>query len=566
MRAGRQGYGEGVAGGVFFDDDCHESGGDGVAGELGEAVRESPVGFAREYLGVKLWSKQGEVLRAVRDYRRVAVKAGNGLGKGFTAAVAVLWFVRAFKPAVVLTTAPTERQVRHVLWREIRRLHRNSVYALGGRMLSTRLEIDEDQFALGLSTDEADQFQGFHSPNMLIVVDEAEGVSEDIYEAIDAVMTASNCKLLLIGNPTRDSGTFYRAFHEDRGIYHNITISALESPNVEERRAVIPGLTTHEWVEERGRIWGEDSAMYQARVLGQFCEQPQDRLIPLSKIEEAIGRHRLLATGTGGPSTSGAGCTSNLSRSDVQPAPFAQDERKEAGADGGSFDKLKTTGGEGLRTTGGDGLKTTGGDGLRTTGGEGLRTTGGEGSGRQEGRGLRTTGGVLAVDVARFGADQSVLLVAEGNAVLEVKAYRGLDTMELTGRVVEAHRRWSPERIVVDEIGIGAGVVDRLKELKLPVEGVNVGRPARKRELFANLRAEGYWRLYELFTEGLISIPNDAELAGQLSSLRPRQNSRGQLYIESKDDMRKRGLASPDKADALMLAFLRVRGRVRLYT
>ena len=81
-------------------------------------------------------------------------------------------------------------------------------------------------------SDEAEQFQGFHSPNMLIVVDEAEGVAEPIYEAIDAVMTASNSKLLLIGNPTSDSGAFRRAFHEDRRIFNNITISVLESPNV----------------------------------------------------------------------------------------------------------------------------------------------------------------------------------------------------------------------------------------------------------------------------------------------------------------------------------------------
>ena len=157
-----------------------------------------------------------------------------------------------------------------------------------------------------------------------------------------------------------------------------------------------------------------------------------------------------------------------------------------------------------------------------------------------------------------------MLLIANSDTVLEMKAYRGLDTMELTGRIVEAHRRWKPQRIVVDEIGIGAGVVDRLKELNLPVTGINVGRPARQRRLFANLRAEGYWGLYELFNQEAIAIPNDPELAGQLSSLRPGQNSRGQLSIEKKDEMRARGLPSPDKADALMLAFLRNTGGVRL--
>ena len=447
-----------------------------------EQCVRSPLAFAEAYLGVQLWSKQEEVLNALSENRRVAVKAGNGLGKGFTAAVAVLWFLSCHAPAIVLTTAPTARQVRHVLWREIGRLHGNSAQRLGGNMFSTRLEVAHDRFALGLSTDEADQFQGFHSPNMLVVVDEAEGVSEGIYEAIDAVMTGSNCKLLLIGNPTSDSGAFRRAFYEDRRMFHTITISALESPNVEQQRAVIPGLTTAEWVAERASQWGEESPMYQARVLGRFCDHPQESLIPLSKIELAIARHANGRHAEGTPE---------------------EEEEKEAAT-------------------------------------------------------------VLAADVAHFGGDQSVLVIANSDTVLEMKAYRGLDTMELTGRIVEAHRRWRPRRIVVDEIGIGAGVVDRLKELNLPVAGINVGRPARQRQLFANLRAEGYWGLYELFNQEAIAIPNDPELAGQLSSLRPGQNSRGQLFIERKDEMRARGLPSPDKADALMLAFLRGTGGVRL--
>ena len=162
----------------------------------------SPVLFAREVLGVDLWSKQEEVLEAVRDHRRVAVKSGNGLGKGFSASVAILWYLVCNDPAVVLSTAPTFRQIRHVLWREVHRQYHRSRYSLGGKLLDTRLEMSEGQFALGLSADSYEEFQGFHSPNMLIVVDEAEGVEETIYEAIEAVMTSENCKLLLIGNPT----------------------------------------------------------------------------------------------------------------------------------------------------------------------------------------------------------------------------------------------------------------------------------------------------------------------------------------------------------------------------
>ena len=215
----------------------------------------SPVRFAQEVLGVTLWSKQEEVLEALKDHRRVAVKSGNGLGKGFSATVAILWFLYCHDDAVVLSTAPTFRQVRHVLWREVHRRYNQAKYGLGGRLLDTRLELSEGRFALGLSADNGDELQGFHSPNMLIVVDEAEGVSEPIYEAIEAVMTSENCRLLMIGNPTTMSGSFRRAFYEDRDLYHTVTISALDSPNVTGEKTV-KGLTTKRWVEERRKVWG----------------------------------------------------------------------------------------------------------------------------------------------------------------------------------------------------------------------------------------------------------------------------------------------------------------------
>ena len=97
--------------------------------------------FAGEVLGVRLWSKQREVLEALARERRVAVKSGNGLGKDFTAAVAVLWYLYRHNPGIVLSTAPTFRQVRHVLWRQIRRLHRGASDLLGGTLLDTRWEL-----------------------------------------------------------------------------------------------------------------------------------------------------------------------------------------------------------------------------------------------------------------------------------------------------------------------------------------------------------------------------------------------------------------------------------------
>ena len=216
----------------------------------------SPEEFAQEILRLELWHKQAEVLSALPNNQRVAVKSGNGLGKGGCASVAVLWFLYSHEPAIVLSTPPTFRQVQHLLWRQIRQLHRRAKDTLGGKLHNYRWELAEDRYAMGFFADTADQFQGFHSPNMFIVVDEAEGVSDEIYEAIEAVMTSAECKLLLIGNPTIVTGAFRRAFHEESHLYYKVTISALDSPNVLLEKVQFPGLTTHRWVNERKEIRG----------------------------------------------------------------------------------------------------------------------------------------------------------------------------------------------------------------------------------------------------------------------------------------------------------------------
>ena len=444
--------------------------------------------FARDVLGVHLWSKQEEVLSALPDHRRVAVKSGNGLGNGFCVAVAVLWILHIHnphEPAIVLSTAPTFRQVRHILWRQTRRLHRPAAGILGGKMLDARWELADDRYAMGLSADGADQFQGFHSDNILIVVDEAEGVSDDIYEAIEAVMTSSEPRLLLIGNPTTVTGAFRRAFFEERNLYYAVTISAMDSPNVIAGKTVVPGLTTNKWVQERRETWGEENPIYRARALGEFPDQGEDTLIKLTDIERAARQE--------------------------SPDPV-NDPSKDAGED------------------------------------------------------AEDAGVVLVVDVARFGSDRSVILRRRGNRVEDIRTFNKLDTMQLSGWIVAAIKEFQPTRMYIDEIGVGAGVVDRLKEEGYGVRGVNVARRSRQDSVFANLRAEGFWRLRELFANGEISIPADNQLMGELAALRYSYDSMGRVLMESKEALRQRGQSSPDKADALMLAFVEPAARVKLWT
>ena len=490
----------------------------------GESYSEklSPEEFARDILGVELWHKQAEVLSALPENQRVAVKSGNGLGKGFCASVAVLWFLYTHEPAIVLSTAPTFRQVQHMLWRQIRQLHRRAKDTLKGKLYAARWELAEDRFAMGLSADTADQFQGFHSPNMFIVVDEAEGVSDEIYEAIEGVMTSAECKLLLIGNPTPVTGVFRRAFHEESHLYYNVTISALDSPNVTAGEVQIPGLTTGRWVKERKEIWGEDNPLYRARVLGEFPDLAEDALIRLSDIEAAGNRERPSPQVESAADRSKSAGPVPANGDDLAPpvdaARFGSDSSKEATADPANSTPEKD-------------------------------------------KEL-----VLAVDVARFGSDRSVILRCKGQRVEEIRTFQKLDTMQLTGWVAAAIQEFQPDRVCIDEIGVGAGVVDRLREQGYQVKGINVARLARQDKLFANLRAKGYWRLRELFATRSISIPTDSRLMGELAALRYSYDSQGRIIMESKEAMRQRGQASPDLADALMLAIVDSPSRARLWT
>lgn len=161
----------------------------------------------------------------------------------------------------------------------------------------------------------------------------------------------------------------------------------------------------------------------------------------------------------------------------------------------------------------------------------------------------------LGVDVGA-GGDSTVICLRDGPNARIVAANKNPDTMQTTGLVIDTIRRHGAERAKVDPIGVGRGVVDRAKELRAPAYGVNVGAQAFDREAFANLRAELYWALRERFFDGDIAIPpDDDELASELVSLRFERTSRGQIRIEAKEDMQKRGLHSPDRADALVLAF-----------
>ncbi len=366
---------------------------------------------------------------------------------------------------------------------------------LEGTLLQTRLKRDEGHFAMGLSTDEPVRFQGFHAENLLVVLDEACGVPEEIWDAIEGICVGTNNRVLAISNPLAPTGHFYSLFKSPR--WKTFTISALAHPNVRagaeggDNPARIPGAVTWEAVADRISAWCEPAddsepetktvlwegaryrpnALFRIRVLGEFPESADDSLFMLSWLEAAQQRHEQSAE-------------------------------------------------EGLSSSGVC---------------------------------------VLAVDVARFGSDETVFAVRRGNRVTRLRFLHGLDTMEVAKRVQALALEERADIVTVDEVGVGAGVADRLREEGLAgLTPINFGtRPhgLHQGEQFLNLRAQTYWTLRERFRSGQIAIPRDETLVSQLAGLRYGFTTTGQIQIESKDEMRRRGLSSPDRADALALLF-----------
>ncbi len=150
----------------------------------------------------------------------------------------------------------------------------------------------------------------------------------------------------------------------------------------------------------------------------------------------------------------------------------------------------------------------------------------------------------------------TALCVRRGWRVESLRSFSRIDTMRTAGEAAVLVRDLDIPAVFVDEGGLGAGVVDRLRELGAPVHGVQFGGKARQSGRFANMRAEIFWELRRLFNDNLIAIPRDEELISQLLGLRYDVTSAGQVKMESKSSLRRRGLRSPDKADALALAFM----------
>jgi len=160
---------------------------------------------------------------------------------------------------------------------------------------------------------------------------------------------------------------------------------------------------------------------------------------------------------------------------------------------------------------------------------------------------------IVGVDPARFGADATVIAIRQGRDIVKIMRHRGDDTMAVVGHVIDVIEEYKPALVVIDEGGLGAGIVDRLKEQRYKVKGVNFGNKAKNPIMYGNMRAQMWGEMREWLKSA--SIPNDRFLKTDLISPMMKPDSRGTIFLESKKEMKARGLASPDAADAICVTF-----------
>lgn len=487
-----------------------------IAGPIMERCSWDPNFFAREILGVRLWKRQRHVLRALWSHRHVSVKSANGIGKSFLGAVAAITYGSIFPDAVILTTATTFSQVRLILWREIARLVNRSRKALDILALNTELRWKNGSIAVGITAPEYDEtkLQGYRGKNTLIIADEAGGLAPPIVEGIKSMLTGESVRLLMIGNPTDARSEFAKSFKTE-GV-EKFTIAAFDTPNFTAFGITQEDIASGEYVE---KITGPLPAPH--LVTPQWARERYEDWGP----DDPRYIARVLAQF----SEDGEDALVAMRHLEAAQERYRVAKKPE-NAVAETFAKVRAVIEE-----------------------------------RSE----------LGVDVARGGADDSSIWHRLGRRSRRIKRIHGNDTMAVTGAVVIARRETKAKLIKVDVIGVGAGVVDRLKEIRKEemkswtagdewdVVGVNVGRASEVLDekglpIYLNLRAEHYWKLRKKFENGEIDIDpaTSSDAVKQLNTMKWFATSKGLIQIEAKDDTKKNLEGkSPDDADALMLTF-----------
>jgi hypothetical protein len=445
---------------------------------------DDPLGFAADCIdwrGDGLAAYQQEIIGSLATRKRTAVRGPHGLGKSTIAAVTVLWFALTSDAAgadwKAVTTAGSWRQLTNYLWPEIHKWAgrvrwdkvRDKPFSRG-ELLNLNLHLAHGQASAAACSNPA-LIEGAHADRLLFIYDESKAIPAGTFDACEGAFSGTGEALALaLSTPGDPSGRFYdiharRPGYEDWHARHVTLAEAIESGRISEA-----------WAEQRRKQWGEDSAAYANRVLGDFHSADEDTVIPLRWIEAANERW------------------------------LEWDE-----------------------------------------------------SGRPDLPGAHTDG----VDVARSGEDCTVIAIRRGPVLAELRRSSKEDTMQTTGRV-KGHLDTDPlATAMVDVIGIGAGVLDRLREQGCRAEAFNASGGTKNKDAtgelgFPNCRSAAWWLMRELLDPSAgsdIALPPDDELLGDLTAPKWKILSGGKIQVEAKDDIRKRIGRSTDAGDATVQAF-----------
>jgi hypothetical protein len=452
------------------------------------ALPADPVEWLRQEGDGFLWSRQREIARSVQENRETLVPSCHGPGKTRLAATLAVHWIEAHAPgeAFVVTTAPSDRQVRTLLWRELGRVHRavGGQGSLAGTTWSVGPAGGRELVAFGskpgdlVDKEQAMQrFQGIHARYLLAILDEATGVPGWLWDAIDTLVTNEGSRILAIGNPDDPTSAFAARCDASTGSLRPpgeaywsrlgarvIPIDAYQTPNLTGEH--VPEylrelLVSREWVEQRERAWGKDSPLFRSKVRGVFPDRSTHNVVSPALLRRAY--------------------------------------------------QLDLPGHE---------------------------------------------RGAFGVDVARsVHGDESSLYRDRAGVIRHVHSWREPD-LTRSADLVERLTAHVPEApVAVDVDGVGGGLHDILRRRGKRTVAFSVNMPPRNPRDFDSRRSEVWWAARQELEAGLWDLDDaDEELAAQLTAPRWRVDPRGRIHVETKDELAKRGISSPDRADAAIMA------------
>lgn len=454
-----------------------------------------PVGFQHGILRRELWGLQQKIAHMAAGSRTGAVKGCHASGKTFAVSGAVLHHLAIYPRGKVLTIAPTLRQVK-LLWEEIEVARSKSMFQFP-ECSTTGLRITEERYGLGFSSSKGVNAQGFHGQDVLIITDESPGIIADVWDAIEGIRAGGRVRQLKLGNPTVPSGPFFDDFTRHRGRTDCLTISAFDTPNLRNAAAGRPFT-----IEE-----------LQALPQDELEDAPVPHLVTRWWVLDKYVRW-----GPQNPRYVSRVLGEFPTQSDFAVFSLEWIERA----------RREPTEHEVTRA-------------------------------REHAAVIQ-----VGVDVAGPGDDETTACARVNGMILARGAWPDADPRGAVARWLHMLRASQPYQlgvVVVDVVGIGYNFALHLADLGFPVVGFSGGKAPLDPEQFVNSKAEAYFRLRDMYKAGYISHSDgtlDDEKEAQLSAVQYRETSRGLIQVEPKEEARKRGIASPDRAEAEVMAFCAV--------